>query len=131
MRPLCDLVEETISHLFVECKIAFQVWLMVSKWVGKQSVYHSDMKHHLLQIGLFQFNEKKNRAWKGVWVAVIWSICNQRNCVVFKEGKVDAEEIFSLTQLLVWSWMRRKITNFNFSFSDWVIYPLNCLHSLS
>jgi len=74
MCPLCNLVEETVSHLFVKCKIAFQIWSMVSKWVGLHIIYHNDMKHHLIQFGLFQFNVKRSRAWKGNWVAVIWSI---------------------------------------------------------
>ena len=38
---------------------------------------------------------KRNRAWNGVGVAVIWSIWNQRNGVIFKERKVDAKENFS------------------------------------
>jgi len=64
-------------------------------------------------------------------MAVLWSRWSQRNGVVFKEGKVDIEEIFILVQLQVWSWLKRKIPNFNFSYSDWILYPLNCLHSLS
>jgi len=97
MCPLCNQEEETINHLFVECKVAYKVWLMVSKWVGVQVVYSNDMKQHLLQFVMPQFNAKRNCVWKEVWVAVVWSIWNQRNGVVFKEGKVDAEEIFSLT----------------------------------
>jgi len=37
-----------------------------------------------------------NRAWKGVWVAVVSKIWSYRNKVVFKGGIVDADEIFSL-----------------------------------
>jgi len=76
---------------------------MVSKWVELQTVYHRDMKHHMFQFGLLRLNAKRNRAWNGVWVAVIWNIWYQRNGVVIKERKVDAKEMFNLAQLYAWS----------------------------
>ena len=116
--PLCNQSEESVTHLFGECTIAFKVWSMISTWVGLKTVYHKDLKQHLLHFTLCQFNAKRNRVWKGMWIAVLWSIWNRRNGVVFKERKVDAEEIFSLAQLQAWTWMRRKIKSFDFSFSD-------------
>ena len=73
---------------------------------------------------------QKNRLWKDIWIAILWSIWNQRNWVVFKGRRMDPGEILSLEQLLAWSWMKRKITSFNFAFSNWVLYPLNCLCSI-
>ena len=52
MCPLCNQEEETVNRLFVECKVAYKVCVMVSKWVGVQVVYSNDMKHHLLQFTL-------------------------------------------------------------------------------
>ena len=104
---------------------------MISKWVGLSIVYHKDLNQHLLQFVLFQFNVKNNRVWKGVWIAVLWSIWNHMNGVVYRDRKVDAEEIFSMAQLQAWAWMKRKIRIFGFSYTDWVLYPLNYIQSLS
>jgi len=43
--------------------------------------------------------QKGTELEKGVWVVVVWSIWNHRNGVIFKEGKVNVEEIVSLAQL--------------------------------
>ena len=66
-----------------------------------------------------------------MWETLIYSIWNQRNRVLFKGRRVDPDEIFTLVQLQVWSWMKRKVIDFTFTYSNWVMYPLNCLHSLS
>jgi len=67
---LCNKIEETTHHLFVECEIAYQVWLMVAKWVGIQLAYHNDLKQHLMQFNLMQLSRTRNQVWKGVWVVV-------------------------------------------------------------
>jgi len=54
--PLCNQAEEMVHHLFVECKIAYQVWSMVSKWAGIQMVYNYDLIYHLLRFLLPHFN---------------------------------------------------------------------------
>ena len=46
--PLCNQLEESTKHLFMECVIAYQVWLMVSRCVGIHTAYHNDLKNHLL-----------------------------------------------------------------------------------
>ena len=58
---LCNKIEETTHHLFVECEIAYQVWLMVAKWVGIQLAYHNGLKQHLMQL-----SRTRNQVWKGV-----------------------------------------------------------------
>ena len=39
--------------------------------------------------------------------------------MVFKGGVVDADEIFSLTQLKGWLWVKYKMKRTTFSYSDW------------
>jgi len=49
-----------------------------------------------------------------MWVAIIWSIWNQRNNVVFRKIKVDEEEILCLAQLRIWAWIRSKKKKYHF-----------------
>jgi len=37
-----------------------------------------------------------------MWIAVVWTIWNHRNMIVFKQGRVDALEIYCMTQLNVY-----------------------------
>jgi len=43
-----------------------------------------------------------NRAWKGLWVAIVSEVWCYVNKVVFKGGVVDADEIFSLAHFKGW-----------------------------
>ena len=54
---------------------------------------------HFQQFHLFQINQNQNLMRKGLWITTIWSICDHMNMVVFKEGRVDVEELFHMTQL--------------------------------
>jgi len=40
-----------------------------------------------------------------MWVTTIWSIWDQMNNIIFRNVKVDVEEIFSLTQVKTWAWI--------------------------
>jgi len=59
--------------------------------------------------------------WKGVCIAIVWTLWNHRNNIVFRNGLRDPKEIFSLAQVKVWAWLKNKMTNVNFSCSDWCL----------
>jgi len=54
----------------------------------------------------------------------------QRNQVLFKNGKIDSIEIFSLAQLKVWSWITSKDKLTNFSYPQWCLEPMECLRAI-
>ena len=68
-----------------------------------------------------------------VWIALvteIWRHINNCNNSLFKDELVDHSEVFSLTQVKVWSWILSKIPSANFSFPNWCLEPLVCMHSI-
>jgi len=71
--------------------------------------------------------QSANRAWKRLWVAIVWEVWSYKNKVVFKGGVVDAVEIFSLAQLKGWLWAKNKMKRTTFSYSDWILSPVQCL----
>jgi len=42
---------------------------------------------------------------------------------------VDAEKILTLVQLSTCAWMKHKIPNVNFSYSNWNQCPIECIKS--
>jgi len=60
-------------------------------------------------------------------VAIVSEIWNHRNKMVFNDGVVDNEEIFSLAELKGWLWLKYKGMRNSFSYSDWYLSPLKCL----
>jgi len=74
---------------------------MCDIWVGVSNVHHNEVKKNFNHFHLTELNRKGNIIWKGTWVAIIWSIWNQRNNVAFRKTKVDEEEILCLAYLRI------------------------------
>jgi len=55
---------------------------------------------------------------------------DHRNNVIFRNAKVDDEEVFILTQTRVWAWITNKYSMTTFSYSDWYLCPITCLFIL-
>nr|AER13158.1 putative retrotransposon [Phaseolus vulgaris] len=98
-------------------------------WMGILFVQHKDLKVHFENFHLVHLNTKQNLVWKGLWVTTVRGIWEQRNLLIFKQGKLDAEEIFHQAQLNSWLWLKNRVHNFNFSFSDWILNPELCVKS--
>jgi len=65
-----------------------------------------------------------------MWLTIVGEIWRHRNEVIFKQKKVDTEEISSLAQVNAWTWLKHKIHSVKFSYSDWYFAPIVCLKSL-
>jgi len=61
-------------------------------------------------------------------VGELWKHRNKR---VFKSGRIDPFEIFTLSQLKAWSWVVSKARDVCFSFSDWCLEPIVCMMTVN
>jgi len=75
-------------------------------WVNYQDFFLSIIK------------EKQNVVWKRLWIAIVWNIRKHKNSIIFRQGKIDTQEIWSMTQQNVWLWMKHKLTIVKFSYLD-------------
>jgi len=64
-------------------------------------------------------------------VVIIWGIWNQRNKSIFRQGKIDCEEIWCITQLSTWTWMKNKKPGVMFSYLEWCLSLVRRLKTLS
>lgn len=99
---LCGNEEETTSHILVLCEESIKVWNMCLSWLGISSVNHNELICHFEQFSCLCLNKEGNRLWKSMWVSVVWCIWKHINRVIFNQGKVDAEKIFTLAQVQSW-----------------------------
>ena len=44
--PLCGVEEETIRHLFFECRFSWRIWGLCLEWLGISLVLHCDAQMH-------------------------------------------------------------------------------------
>ena len=87
-------------------------------WVNYQDFFLSIIK------------EKQNVVWKRLWIAIVWNIRKHKNSIIFRQGKIDTQEIWSMTQQNVWLWMKHKLTIVKFSYLDWCQCRTLCLKTL-
>ena len=59
-----------------------------------------------------------------MWATIVRCIWEQRNKVVFKQGVLDADEMFQYAQLLSWLWLKHRVCSFLSMFS---LCPMNGL----
>jgi len=69
------------------------------EWIDILFVQYKDLKCHFENFHLGHVSLKQNLLWKRLWVVVVWNIWDHMNKVIFKQGKVDMEEIFHMVQL--------------------------------
>lgn len=87
----CHEKKEFVQHLFLKCKFVALVWSCL-RWIGILFFFqYKDLKSHFESFFLVNVNVKQNLVWKGVWTTIVWSIWDQRNRIVFKQGKIDGE----------------------------------------
>jgi len=126
---MCQAVDKSSQHLFIECKHAQSVWSTCFRWISILCVQYNYLKHHFENFHLVQMSNNQNLVWKVLWVVIVWCIWEQRNNVVFRQGIVDVEEIFQKAQLKSLLWLKHNVPSYNYSFVDSVLNPLPCIRS--
>jgi len=125
----CHSKVKSSQHLFLECDVVVRVWDLCHRWINILSVQHNALQNHFNSFTLTQVSNKQEMVWKGIWAAIVRSVWEHRNLVVFKQGVVDAEEMFQQAQLKSWLWMKYRVCRFNYSFVEWVLNPMLCIKS--
>ena len=84
--PFCQECVESAQRLFVTCKVTQKVQNQCERWVGIVTVRHESIIVHFHSSYLFCKGHYVNKALKGMWVAIVLEIWNQKNKVVFDRG---------------------------------------------
>ncbi len=69
---------------------------------------NKDIRSHFVNFSLVYLSSTQNQVWRGLWAAIIRSIWEQRNQVVFRGGIPDADKVFQNAQLWSWLWLKHK-----------------------
>lgn len=67
---MCQLLDESSQHLFIECVSAQRVWNLCFRWIGIRFVQHKDVKHTLRVLYCNMY--PSNRIWFGKVFRRLW-----------------------------------------------------------
>jgi len=93
---LCGEEEETTSHLFCTCRVAWLVWFKCYERIGMTSTDPWEPKMHFLNFKSSGANKSVNQIWGCVWVVVVAELWNHRNRKILKSGTINHIEIFTM-----------------------------------
>jgi hypothetical protein len=116
------------DHLFFRCDVYGQVWLMVSKWLGFESVFHGNIWFHSSQFrGLGGISKNSRTAFTIIWISFIYVIWKDRNNKIFHNKADQIEMLAEKVKLQTFWWLKSYYILFEFDYSFWRLNPLCCL----
>jgi len=120
----CNVVEESVSHVFFTCNVSSKIWSMCDKWFGVQNVHHFRVVEHFLVLMLLRWGVGKGFCVGSlVWLILISHIWKHRNKIIFKNRKCDIQGVFALEQVKSWTVIKAKFKKVTFSYLDWCVNP--------
>jgi len=123
----CRQLEKSTNHLFLGCRVAWQIWNLCYDWLGVSSANHNIPGSHFKHFKILNAPTSVILIMGNVWITLVSEIWRHMNNCLFKGDVVDHSEVFSLAQLKVWSWIVSKIPSVNFSLFDWCLESLVCM----
>jgi len=66
---------------------------------------HREPKKHFEGFRLNGVKESVNQIREGVWIAIVGELWYQKNRRIFRGGRLDHSETFTMAHMKVWSWV--------------------------
>ena len=92
---------------------------------------HYDGKIIFMQHCLGSRNKIQLKVVGAVWAAIVWSVWNHRNVVLFRDVEGDVGKVVEQCKFKAWCWLRAKLPSFSFSFSNGYIILRFVFHNSS
>ena len=119
MCPFCRSHEEDAAHLFFNCSKILPLWWESLSWIGILTAPPQNPREHFMQHGQQVVGITKSTRWKCWWVAVTWTIWQQRNRIVFQNQGFNGSKVMDDALLLLWSWLKSNEKDFTVHFNQW------------
>jgi len=118
--PFCKNMEEDAGHLFFSCNKIAPLWWESLSWVNISGAFPQDPRHHFLQHGNGLDAGIRINRWKCWWVALTWTIWQQRNKIVFSNEAFNGSKLMDDAVFLLWTWLRFMEKDFAIHFNQWL-----------
>ncbi|GKV26644.1 hypothetical protein SLEP1_g35909 [Rubroshorea leprosula] len=126
----CKEEDEDSKHVFLKCKITSWVWQECAKWWGTEVRLERDCWNSFQRFGKWSKDPKVKEGWDCIWSTVIWTVWLARNQMIFQDKKTDPRKLLEIIQVRSFQWCTAKLDRYAFTFTDWLINPVECIKSL-
>jgi len=128
---LCGELEDR-DHLFFRCGDVYgRIWLLVSNWLGIDSVYKGNICTHSFQFrSIGGFSKNSRTAFTIIWIAVIYVVWKDRNNRIFQNKSDQLVALAEKVKLQTYWWLKSHYVLFDFDYRYWRLNPLYCLQAI-
>ncbi|XP_019259887.1 PREDICTED: uncharacterized protein LOC109237941 [Nicotiana attenuata] len=118
--PMCGVVDESIAHLFYECKMSREVWQKLLQWQG---ILRQPMKwDDEIKLAILHHNRRNvtDEVYRMTIAGSVYQIWQERNMRVFQQKQRPAKQIVRviIQEIFVKASMnvkiRKKLQNMNY-----------------
>ncbi|KAL4558102.1 hypothetical protein LXL04_036298 [Taraxacum kok-saghyz] len=120
---VCKGSEESISHLFLFCPWAVNMWKLVQDWLQVQFPPASYIEEFFIWIDQDRGKENRRRFLEVVVVAVLHSIWSHRNKKVFENTEMCPQLAMVKIKEEVFIWIDSRANKIQIDKSSWDKYP--------
>ncbi|CAI8603341.1 unnamed protein product [Vicia faba] len=102
---LCALylnVDKYLDHLLFNCIVSKKVWCKIFVWLELQNMEELEGIYHFNQFIQAVSGKIKKKKCCLICLAIIWTIWNKRNEIIFNEEICDIDEIISSIEVVLW-----------------------------
>lgn len=82
-----------MKHMFFTCKFALRVWNECYSWFQLSLAQHRDYFKHFYRHECGWLRAMKNKIWKYVWCATMWTLWGHRNGIAFENKLLDLDHV--------------------------------------
>ena len=115
----CTNMEEEAGHMFFHCRKVIPIWWETLSWVKNSTALSYDPRNHFLHHGSILNEGTRANRWKCWWLAVTWTIWQQRNKMIFSNESFDNNKVMEDATFLLWTWLRYLEKDFSMHFNQW------------
>lgn len=128
---LCNEVEESTSHLFLHCRVTWEIWLALHKWLEINLIIPANiLAHWKCWDALLGLRKESKKGMRIIWHTSLWVIWKMKNNIVFNNEGFEVEEVVDEVKMLSWRWSIARTRMNPCLYYEWRCAPNWCMGNL-
>ena len=113
-------LNETSTHLFLNCNHFSSVWNQIIQWLGVSTVLPSDVVGHLNHFRFLGGAAKSRRSiLQVIWYSTVLEIWKERNNKIFNAKESTIMQVVDMIKSLTYKWLKVKFATLPFNYHGW------------
>ncbi|PWA40239.1 reverse transcriptase zinc-binding domain-containing protein [Artemisia annua] len=120
----CGEFEETVDHIFTECRMAGEVWHALSNWWQIPPIYAFSVRDLLVIHKHAKVSRVKKEVIRGLIIVACWIMWKTRNEKIFSRRSCNVVEIISAIQAIGYLWFKNRRKCKGIEWDSWVNFNM-------